>query len=394
MVHHPLHSTAFITRFSCLGDKCEDTCCKSWSMQVDDATLTRYKNEAPELLDAVTEGHDGGHIMRRDSKTDFCVKFEGGLCSIHRDRGSEFLGDACHFYPRVTRQLAGEAIMTGTLSCPETTRIALFEEDAFALHDGAVDRLPETIKDYSPEGLSAENALVVHQAFVGAALDESHSAAHNMARIASVAQSLGAFGVESWAMAVPFYLKSASERLMPAEASISDPFNLVHALMGITAATGAHERQRLLETIADMEKALHVALDWASVGISTTGDSAGAFVAMEQKWNAEYAAQYEQPLRRWLAAQLGVALFPFAGFGATLVDRANILGVRFATLRLALMCACDVAGKAVEEGQVVRIAQSLSRVLDHLADPELSLKIYDEPGWLREGRLRALMGDG
>jgi hypothetical protein len=52
-----------------------------------------------------------------------------------------------------------------------------------------------------------------------------------------------------------------------------------------------------------------------------------------------------------------------------------------------------VAGKIIDDAQVVRIVQSLSRVLDHLADPELSLKIYEEPGWLREPRLRALMGD-
>jgi lysine-N-methylase len=395
MTHHPLHSTAFITRFSCLGDTCEDTCCKSWSMQVDDATLSRYRDHAPDLLDAVVEGHDGGHIMRRDPKTDFCVKFEDGLCSIHRDRGSDFLGDACHFYPRVTRRLGNQAVMTGTMSCPEVTRLALFGDEAsFALHEGAVDRLPDALKGYGLEGVDAAALRGIHEAFVAAALDETHDAAHNMARIVSVAQSLGAFGVESWAMAVPFYLKSASERLMAPEDAISDPFNLLHALMGLVAAAGASERPRLRDTIADMESALQVELDWQSMGIRTTGDSAQAFAAMQDAWRTRYAAHYERPLRRWIAAQLGVALFPFAGFGADMQERAFILGVRFATFRLALMSACHVAGGEVDESQTVRIAQSLSRVLDHLADPELSLKIYEEPGWLREGRLRALMGDG
>lgn len=105
MSRHPLHSTAFVARFSCLGDKCEDTCCKSWSMQLDDVTFRKYESEAPELLDAVAQGHDGGHIMRRDKQTDFCVKFTDGLCGIHKDYGSDFLGDACHFFPRVTRQV-------------------------------------------------------------------------------------------------------------------------------------------------------------------------------------------------------------------------------------------------------------------------------------------------
>src|SRR5687768_14752127 len=146
MARHPLHSTAFVARFSCLGDKCEDTCCKSWNMQVDDAMVERYRQQAPELLDAVTTGHDGGHIMRRDEKTDYCVKFDNGLCSIHRDYGSDFLGDACHFYPRVTRRLGDKAVMTAALSCPEVARLSLFTDDAFLLGEGLAARLPATLR--------------------------------------------------------------------------------------------------------------------------------------------------------------------------------------------------------------------------------------------------------
>lgn len=69
------------------------------------------------------------------------------------------------------------------------------------------------------------------------------------------------------------------------------------------------------------------------------------------------------------------------------------MGVRFATIRLALMCACKMHDGLIDEAQQVRIIQSIARVLDHLADPTLSLQIYEEPGWLREGRLRALVGD-
>ncbi|MCH2546195.1 MAG: flagellin lysine-N-methylase [Alphaproteobacteria bacterium] len=393
MVHHPLHSTAFVAQFSCLGDKCEDTCCKSWSMQVDDATYARYESEAPELKEAVIQGADGGHIMRRDEKSDFCVKFTDGLCGIHRDYGSDFLGDACHFYPRVTRKIAGEAVMTGLMSCPEIARIALLESDMLTFNEGVVDRLPETLKDYAPQGLTAEDARSIHAAFIDAALDESYSAAHNMARVVSVAHSLESLDVASWPLAVPFYLKSASERLFAPEPSEVDPFNLLHALMGIVSAAGVRNRARLRDTMADMEKALEVALDWESLGISTTGDSVQAFKAIEAEWNAHYAAQFEPVLHRWIAVQLSVALFPFAGFGADAKERAMILGVRFATVRLALMSACHVAGAMINEAQIIRIVQSLARVLDHLADPELSLKIYHEPGWLREPRLRALIGD-
>lgn len=360
---------------------------------MDDATYQRYQEQAPDLLDAVTTGHDGGHIMRRDPKTDFCVKFTEGLCGIHKNRGSDFLGDACHFFPRVTRTLGDTVFMTATLSCPETARLALTEEGGFAVGEGAASRLPYALKDYLPQGLVPDAALSVHQAFLAAALDESSLASRNMARIVSVAHSLGAFGVESWPMAVPFYLKSVDDRLPPPEAKDADPFNLLHALMGIVAASGQQARPRVQDTIADMEKALQVSLDWEGLGIRATGDSVAAYIEIERAWQEHYAVALQPLLRRWIAAQLSIALFPFAGFGKDAQERALLIGVRFSTIRLALMCACHMAGEVIDEAQQIRVVQSLARVLDHLADPALSLQIYDEPGWLREARLRALVGD-
>ena len=74
-------------------------------MQMDAVTLERYREKAPELLAAVESEPDGSHIMRKDPATGFCVKLEGGLCGIHKTHGETFLGDACYFYPRVTRAL-------------------------------------------------------------------------------------------------------------------------------------------------------------------------------------------------------------------------------------------------------------------------------------------------
>jgi len=90
ILQHPALAT-----FSCLGDKCEDTCCKGWSMQLDEATLERYKQKAPELLDAVEPAEETPWIMRKDKQTSYCVKYEGGLCGIHKKYGDDFLGDAC-----------------------------------------------------------------------------------------------------------------------------------------------------------------------------------------------------------------------------------------------------------------------------------------------------------
>lgn len=391
MTGHSIHRMAFLQRFSCLGAECEDTCCKGWSMQVDDATCGKYRDFAPELLDAVVDG-PGTKIMKRDPVTDYCLQFDDGLCGIHKTRGSDFLGDACNFYPRVTRKVAGAVVMTAALSCPEVVRQALYQDHSFGWQDGMTDRLPFTLKEYAAEGLSAEQARVVHDAFLNAAQSED-APERILSRIVSVAQSLQAIPQASWPDAVPFFLKTADGRLAEAERKDADPFNLLHALMGIVKAARADHRERLRQTIADMETALQVTLDWDGMGIRATGDSALAYHQLEAIWHANYAPTLNPVLRKWIAAELSIMMFPFSGFGKTLTERAFLLGVRFATLRLAMMSACHAAGGLPPETDQVRVIQSLARVLDHLADPELSLKIYEEPGWLRESRLRGLMGE-
>ncbi|MBY0406929.1 MAG: flagellin lysine-N-methylase, partial [Rickettsiales bacterium] len=122
----PILRHASLDAFQCLGGECEDTCCKTWSMQVDEDTVNRYRNEAPELLAAVEPAEETPWIMRKDPDTGYCIKLDGGLCGIHKQYGDRFLGDACHFYPRITRTLGSATLMTATLSCPEITRLALF----------------------------------------------------------------------------------------------------------------------------------------------------------------------------------------------------------------------------------------------------------------------------
>ena len=98
-------------------------------------------------------------------------------------------------------------------------------------------------------------------------------------------------------------------------------------------------------------------------------------------------AQWQPLLRRYLGAQLSQCLFPFSGLGSTLTERITIIAVRFATLKLALA--------SLEEASLQNIidtVQPFSRFMDHLADPTLSLLMYEQTGWTRETRLRGLLG--
>jgi lysine-N-methylase len=377
--------TRAVERFQCLGGECPDTCCQGWGMQLTRETVALYQKEAPELMDAVTSG-EAEFIMRRDPQTDQCVKLEGGWCGIHRARGDRFLGDACHFFPRITRALGETVHTTAAISCPETARLMLYSEDGFATTDREDIRAPYSLKDYLPEGMSAEQALAIHDAFLDVAGDPSRSPQRNLMCIGAIARAIALQPVAAWADAVPLYAMLAEGRLPAPQPVATDIFNLVHATHGLAMATAA-PRARLLSLI-------HAMADSVGASFDAAGNLQLAPDAAQRAIKCIHHMQAQEPvlgtvLRRYLQAQVSQAFLPFAGFGATLVDRATILGVRFATIRLGLA----TLGLEPAPNEVAELVATLARFTDHLGDPTLSLRIYEETGWVREARLRALVGD-
>ena len=380
----PLTQTQLIASFQCLGDACADTCCQNWSMQVDDATLARYRARAPELLDAVDMESDGIPVMKRDPVTRHCIKMDSGFCGIHKQYGSEMLGDACHFYPRVTRSLGKQHIMTATSSCPEIVRLALVLPEPFSTAKTARERLPSQLKNYLPDAMEEPAAMQIHQAFLNAALDPSTPWQQALLHISSVARSMELLDPATWHQSVPLYLRLAASRLPKPEKNPADAFNLLHALCGLIVASRKPMSARLTQTIRDMETALACTLDWESVGIRLSPQSADSLARV----NA--VQQDDETLRRMLALQLSLHLFPFAGLGENFAERITFIGVRVAIMRLALSSATLLHGELPQE-ETIRIVQSLSRFLDHLGDAAFSLSIYRETGWVSEPRLAGLL---
>lgn len=383
--------TKLVSEFVCLADTCADTCCKHWSMQINSGMVERYKKDAPELLAAVEPDNDGSFIMRKDKQTGYCVKFEDGKCGVHSKYGETFLGDACYFYPRITRTVGELNIMTATMSCPEIARIALYGEQPFSFAETSFPRLPQEIKNILPEGLSAEDAMKIHSMFIALTEDSYVSAEHIFARINSVSRSLQRIEKKDWLQAAPLYFRLADGSLPAPEININDPFNLLHYLCGLAVASKKSVPPRLQQTISEMEQALRVKLDWENILIETSDESLAAYNNLHELWQNEMQEIYAPLLKRWLCAQLSAAFYPFAGLGDILPERSTIIGVRLAIFRLALISAYSINDGELHQDDVVRIMQSLSRFLDHLANPVFSLQIYAETGWDKENRISGLL---
>ena len=362
-------------------------------MQLGSEKKVLYDEKAPELLNAITSIGDDEYIMKRDTKTDYCISFSDGLCGIQNKYGADFLGDACYFYPRVTRKIGQDTVLTGTLSCPEIARLALMDENAFLPSEGSLHHFPTSLKDYCPSGLDAQATWAIHTLFLHAAMNETVSPEHALMQIYVVAQSLERIDMGSWHEAVPFYLGMADAGIAPAVVKASDMVYLLQSLCGLVfASKKIHNNARLVETIHEMEAALHVTIRMDNLAIVALPDSVYATENLLLRWQNEWAVHYAPIVRRYLIMQLSLAIFPFGGFGDSLTSRIAIIGIRLATIKLALMSAISQKPSApLTEETIIRVVQSLSRFLDHLSDPEFSLKIYQETGWLQPERLRGLL---
>ncbi len=380
-----------ISDFICIADKCEDTCCKHWSMQVDLKTFELYKKAAPELVEAVESDNTGGYIMKKDTQTGYCVKFENGKCGIQNKYGDSFLGDACYSYPRITRVLGRANIVTATMSCPEVARLALYGNDPFKIEQNDIVRVPQDRKNILPESILLDDAIAIHSLFIDITKNESISAEQIFARIASISRSLQRVEKKDWVRAAPLYLRLVDGVLPSPEKNINDPFNLLHSLCGLVVASNKNISPRLKQAIDDMEKALCVELDWKNILIKADEKSLAAYYGIKNRWENGGKSVYDSVLKKWLGAQLSASFYPFAGLGDDLIGKVTIIGVRFAILKLALASAYSIYGGKLHQDDVVRITQSLSRFLEHLADPAFSLRIYAETGWDRENRMLGLL---
>lgn len=360
-------------------------------MQLSKETMELYREKAPQLLDAVASG-EAEFIMRRDPVSDYCVKFESGWCGIHRQYGSDFLGDACHFYPRVTRALNDHLVTTLVVSCPEAARLALYGEEPFGYGPRDATRQPFLLKNYLPEGMAAEAAIATHRKFLAEAEVEANRVERNLMRLLVVARALEVQPAGQWEAAANFYFGIADTRLVAPEADARDLIHLVQGLMGLIYASKAHARDGLMAIAQRMEALLGIHVDRATSGLSLESDTMARGVKLLHHQQA-IDAVLQPVLRRYLQAQIAQAMFPFSGLGRSAGERMTIIGVRLATLKLALTCASLDAGGSLGEDLVIQTVYTLSRFLDHLAEPELSWAIYTETGWVREARLRALLGD-
>lgn len=122
---------SYYKEFRCVANRCPDSCCHEWDVQVDEEAAERYRAMEGKLGDDLRRflyDEDGQTYMRNENGR--CPMWrDDGLCRIQAELGHEALCQVCQQFPRL-RQDYGDFVELGLeMSCPEAARIMLTQSD-------------------------------------------------------------------------------------------------------------------------------------------------------------------------------------------------------------------------------------------------------------------------
>lgn len=116
----------YYKKFSCIADKCPDTCCGKWQIVIDDDSLEKYEDYNGEYRDELRRKVNWKEAVFRHGRSGKCAFLRDDmLCDLYIHMGKESLCTTCREYPRHTEEFENVREISLSLSCPEVARILM-----------------------------------------------------------------------------------------------------------------------------------------------------------------------------------------------------------------------------------------------------------------------------
>ena len=113
--------------FQCKADRCENTCCQLWTIDIDEPTAERYHTMTgplgESLRQAITIDEEGSHFVFSKEQPMCPLLNEKGLCKVVLELGEEGLCDTCHMHPRFYKYIEDLELCGIGLSCEESVEL-------------------------------------------------------------------------------------------------------------------------------------------------------------------------------------------------------------------------------------------------------------------------------
>lgn len=152
-----LYPTIYHT-FQCKADRCENTCCQLWTIDIDESTAERYHTMTgplgESLRQAITVDDEGSHFVFSKEQPMCPLLSEQGLCKVVLELGEEGLCDTCHMHPRFYKYIEDLELCGVGLSCEAS--VELLAE--YTQSDQVIFTIEDDQGEFSPdERLTIQN---------------------------------------------------------------------------------------------------------------------------------------------------------------------------------------------------------------------------------------------
>ncbi len=133
----------YYEEFSCIADRCKDSCCIGWEIDIDEDTCAYYHG-IPGAFGDRLRGHmyvteDKEHSFRLGEHGRCPFLNDKNLCDIITALGEEALSEVCTEYPRFSLYYGDVLQKCLSLSCEEVGRILFTREAPVAFVDYALE---------------------------------------------------------------------------------------------------------------------------------------------------------------------------------------------------------------------------------------------------------------
>ena len=112
--------------FSCVADKCPETCCAGWEIGIDEETYYFYQTVTGKTRERLNrylkEDEDGYHFqLTENGRCPFLN--ERNLCDLYMEFGERGMSITCKEHPRFITECGEYSQVDLSLSCPEAGRL-------------------------------------------------------------------------------------------------------------------------------------------------------------------------------------------------------------------------------------------------------------------------------
>ena len=146
--------------FRCIADKCKNSCCVNWEIDIDEDSLARYEKTGGvigERLKSAVSYHDSPHFKLTDGERCPFLN-EKGLCDLIIELGEDSICEICREHPRFRNYFFDAEEIGLGLCCEAAAELIINSREPFELVNFDID--DDVYGDDERELLSFRTVLI------------------------------------------------------------------------------------------------------------------------------------------------------------------------------------------------------------------------------------------